>query len=130
MIGTVPSYFLALAPFRLVLSVISKHNPKVVEEYQELSDRITTLIEMNKELKPNRNYPIICAILGIISVPFILIYKIFDSIMSIVQEDTIVWKILFIMMWPFALTSAWIYFPIFHIGVNFGCWALPPDLWP
>ena len=48
------------------LSVISNHNPEVAEKYQELFDRITTLVEMNKELNPDsplQNYQKICSII-------------------------------------------------------------------
>ena len=61
------------------LLVMSKLYPEVAEKYQELSDRIITIKEMNKELKPDRKYPIICTILLIIWLPvsFILAYIIF-----------------------------------------------------
>ena len=48
------------------LSVLSKLYPEVAEKYQELSDRITTIKEMNQDLNPNWEYPIICAILIIL----------------------------------------------------------------
>ncbi len=37
------------------LSVMSKHNPKVADKYQELSDKIITLSEMNKILNSNNS---------------------------------------------------------------------------
>jgi hypothetical protein len=39
---------------------------KELGKYQELFDRITTLKEMNKEIKPDYPYPIICNILSIL----------------------------------------------------------------
>ena len=55
-------------------SVISKYNPKVAEEYQELSDRIITLSDMNKILNSNNLFnSTICVILTLI----IVLYSIF-----------------------------------------------------
>jgi hypothetical protein len=51
------------------LSVVSKHNPESTEKYQEISDRITTIKEMSKELITDWKYPIICSFL-IISILF------------------------------------------------------------
>ena len=50
-------------------------NLKELEKYRELSDKITTLKEMNKESKldsPLRYHIVICSILTIISIPVLL----------------------------------------------------------
>ena len=38
---------------------------QVLEKYQKLFDKITTFTEMNKEVKPDYPYPIICNILSL-----------------------------------------------------------------
>ena len=50
------------------LSVSSKLNLEIGEKYKELSDRISSIIEIDNGLNTNGDYPIICNIL------FLLIY--------------------------------------------------------
>ena len=52
------------------LSVMSKHNPEVADKYKELSDRITTLTDINKEVKTDAtswDFPIFCKFLEILA---------------------------------------------------------------
>jgi hypothetical protein len=45
------------------ISFLSKRNPKIAEEYQELSNRINALTEMNEEYFSIWPFPVICSIL-------------------------------------------------------------------
>lgn len=52
--------------FTNLIFLMSKDNPEVTEDCEELSKKITTLKEINKELDtnpPKREYPIICRII-------------------------------------------------------------------
>ncbi len=84
------------------LSVLSKHNPEVIEKYQELSDKITTQKEMNKKLNFDWDFPIICNILLITQVVFEFTFAILYtlSLMSSYNRPTQS-KILLICSVPF-----------------------------
>jgi len=93
------------------LSVISKYNPEVAEKYQELFDRITTLKEMSKELKPDTSWddhPIICNILAILMLPFVFIEEITILIEYRINPDSapLLWYLLlpFIIIGEFGIT--------------------------
>ena len=102
------------------LSVISKYHPKVKEKYQELSDRIRTLKEMNKEIKPEHPYPIICSILFSITFLFFSI----SYIMYAMFEG----KIIFIILFPLFFSLEFIsMFTLFVLGNRIGCWDWPPN---
>jgi hypothetical protein len=110
------------------LSLISKYNPEVVEKYQELSDRITALKEMNNELNldaPIKN-KIICAILWRILVPCMIIIEIF----TIIQNYTTIGSfILLVIIFPLTIISLPIFFSIAGLGATYyDCWELPS--WP
>lgn len=116
------------------LSVMSKLNPIVAEEYQELSDRITALKELNKELNLDAQIKdkIICAILEIIIAPFMIILDIFTKILnyeSVNIISAIGSFILLVMIYPFAMISLPIFLTIaFYGAMIHECWDL--GSWP
>jgi hypothetical protein len=82
------------------LSVMSKHHPQVAKRYQEVSDGITTLTDMNKELKPDRDYPRICDIILILALPFIILWdEILSPIWEKIDENSLIGRL----MYPFLL---------------------------
>ncbi len=111
------------------LSVISKHNPEIAEKYQELSDEITTLKEMHKEFKPNKQlndypYPIIvCSILAIllitILIPWVLLDKLFYLFDNFYLIQLLLTPLLVIGSIPCAFIIIYGYF--------WGCWDIDID---
>ncbi len=89
--------------FNNKLSVMSKYTPEVAEKYQELFDRITTLLRMNKELKPDN--PIICKFLWKLITFFISIFipleNLFDELLE--NKNLILYYILFISTIPISV---------------------------
>ena len=91
------------------------HNIMVNNE--ELSNRITTLSDMNCESISRTSFeenPIICIILGILSVSFGLVFGLFWSIMSIFEqnENVILWILTLFISYPFFLIGLvfWVLF--------------------
>ena len=103
------------------ISLMSRLNPEVVEKYQELYERITTLKEMNQILKPDYPYPIICNILFYMGfIPF-LMYLLFAKLVWDVMEDSILSWILRSLLGIGIL----ILFTTMGLGVSIGCWESP-----
>ena len=92
------------------LSVISKPHPEVAKRYQELFDRITTLKEINTELKSDTPYPIFCNILEIMVVSTILYVTITSYTPDIVPD--IIYYILLIPIFIIGYPVFGIYFAL------------------
>ena len=91
------------------LSVVSKYNLEVEEKYQKLSDKITALTEMNKELKsgtPHGNNPIICIFLWKLINFFISIFipleNLFDELL--VNNHLILYCTIVLLTIPISIT--------------------------
>jgi len=98
------------------LSVISKYNPIVVEEHQELSDRIAVLKVIYKELKPDWKYPVICTIL-------IVLLLIFSNIGGIIYMVYYINPVLYSILLSFLFIIS---YPIFNLILLFDCIDWPP----
>ena len=101
-------------------SVISKYNPIVSQKYQELSNKITTIKEMNKGLKLDRDNPIICTILMAILLPIVLLLELIESL-----GTSIISFVLSVILIPFMPFIAIYYIVIYSFGVTMGCWDFP-----
>ena len=99
---------------------------KIVNKNTELKEKITTITEMNKNLKsdsPLRPHPIICAILEIIFLPFILIggfffefFSSFDDLFPLLSEFFLLFReINFSILNYFLVLLGCIYWPWYHI---------------
>ena len=76
-----------------LLSLLSKHHPDLAEKYQEISDEITELREMTNELKPNQPFqydPLICGILGILTIQIGLVMATFIMLSVTFSEFPII----------------------------------------
>lgn len=72
--------------FTRFIPILIKDNPEVLEDCEELSEKITTFREMNEELKTaisGRDYPIICTILGNI---LLLLGMIGDDVWDLIDK--------------------------------------------
>ena len=88
-----------------------------VEKYQELFDRITKLKEMNKEIKPDYPYPIICNILYLYMMGFHSIkYALFDSIREILPN-----KLSDFLFWLYVLRNTPFFIALFLYIFEFDC---------
>lgn len=95
------------------LSLLSKLNPEFEEKYLELSIKITTLKEMNKEIKSDYPYPIICSILLIIYGIGCIIRDIWNEFLPNNLILSLLFLPIFIVCGFSALVSVAIYFGIF-----------------
>jgi len=103
--------------------ILVKSN-NIIRNDEVLSKKISTLKEMNKDIKPNQlpwNFTIICTILAIIIVPVytlgVVAYMggwVFPSL----ALARIAFQILFILLVPIMI----ILFPLFIIASLLGCW--------
>ena len=79
------------------LSVISKYNPIVAKKYKEVSERISSITEMNNELKQDsslEDYPILCDILLIIGIVIAKINIFFWELLEVLKNTIIAYAIL------------------------------------
>jgi len=90
------SLFNRLGKYNNKLSIVSKLNLELEEKYQEISNSITTLIEMNKELNPNGEYPNICYIIAIIALPFFTVWdEVLMPIWDKIDEYSLLGRLIF-----------------------------------
>ena len=102
------------------LSVISKFHPKLAEKYQELFNRITTLKEINKELKPYipwYEHPIICIILYSLLLPSFTILAIMQNIYERIES----YSLLFFLLFPFYVITCISFFDLLVIADSLNC---------
>ena len=99
-----------------LLSVLSKHNPEFEKKYQVLSNRLSTLKELNKEIKSYYPYPIICNILLIIYGIGCIIRDIWNEFLPNNLILSLLFLPIFIVCGYSALVSVAIYFGIFKCG--------------
>lgn len=119
-----------LEAYTKILLVLSKHNPEIAEKCQEISDRIITITDKYEELKTEAlldDYPIICAILGIIYTSIQSTWHLIESIGEFLLEINLIIGALFCIIFAFPtvileimLFFVWIWGPVF------GCWELYP----
>jgi hypothetical protein len=98
------------------LSVISKYNPIVPEVYQELSDRIAKLKDINKVLKSDWKYPVVCTIL-------IILLLIFSNIGGIIYMAYYINPVLYSILLSVLFIIS---YPIFILILRFDCMYWPP----
>lgn len=107
--------------YDIQLSALSKLKPEVAEEYQELSDRITTFTETSKEFNFDWDFPIICKILAYLSLPFFIVSYILYPILLRIPDGSLLWY-----LWiPIELL---LFFPVTVLFL-FNCIEFP-DMFP
>ena len=114
-----------------MIESIKINNPEVLEELNniimsndELSNRLTILEEMNKELKPDiplEYNPVVCAILTIILSPVLLLIALIDFFYNFLIIDLFFISILLLIL-PIIAFPCLI---ILEIGIDYGCWDYP-----
>ena len=127
------------------IEIFDKLN-KIIMNDEELSDRISILKEINKELNPDDTsledfpYPIICSILMIILLPVIFLWLFLSLIYNVVNEianifygfldiiDNIIYFIFDLLDFVFD-DIIWVFIAMYSIipiffGIVIGCWEI------
>jgi hypothetical protein len=115
------------------LSKVSKLNPEIEENYQEISDRISTLTEMKEKYLSNDewDFPFIRLTLCFILVPFwgvaFMISMSLAFFLWICQDYILIWNIVRTILWIPFFTVEYILWEIDSIMEDLRCYSFPPE---
>ena len=111
-----------LESYSKIILLLPKFYPDIAEECKELSNRITSLAEMNEELKSDSPFKdVICFALLMAFLAFNGIMFALGDIMLAFGEDSIVWKLLEPVMASVLFTCA----VLLALMQEYDCWEDP-----
>ncbi len=109
-----------------IISIFSYRNPVIKEKFEELSNEITSLREMNNALKSDflfeTDFPIICEI---IDQTMRFVGDIGLSMLNLTEKYPILWPILFLPIVAMAAINANLLFWGMHLECDWVPWELP-----